>query len=127
MPRDGPHKRDWRKQRRLEDDGPQPLWKTKPGELWRANTGGKKHVVAVISLDARNVSDRVSSILAVPFGSSGSEGPTSLRMEQGENPIGSPIFPEGSFRRMRELVAMVNRAIDRDEPYEGRINARNRQ
>jgi len=109
----------------------------KRGEIWEANTGGKKHTVVVISLDERNLSERVSSVLAVPFGSFGKEGPTSLRMEPGETGLPEPSFLKAHFisviekqclirrlprvtsnRRMKELVAMVNRAIDPDAAYE---------
>ena len=108
----------------------------KRGEIWRANTGGKKHAMVVISLDERNSSERVSSILAVPFGSMGREGPTSMRLEPGESGLAEPSYLKAHFisviekkdllerlprplspRRLRELVAMVNRAIDPDAPY----------
>ena len=103
------------------------------GEIWYANTGGKRHAVVIVSLDQRNASDRTNSILAVPFGSAGAEGPTSMRMEPGETGLPEPSFVRAHFigvlekallverlprplsvRRMRELVAMVNRAIDPD-------------
>lgn len=107
------------------------------GEIWLANTGGKKHAVAIISLDQRNTSDRVSSILGIPFGSYGKEGPTALRMEPGETGLPDPSFLKAHFisvieknclierlprvlsgRQMKEIVAMVNRAIDPDAPYQ---------
>lgn len=110
----------------------------KRGEIWYATTGGKKHTVVIVSLDARNSSDRMSSVLAVPFGSSGGESPTTKRMEPGETGLPEPSFLKAHFihviekkdliqrlprilslRQMRELVAMVNRAIDPDAPYEG--------
>jgi mRNA-degrading endonuclease toxin of MazEF toxin-antitoxin module len=108
----------------------------KRGEIWLADTGGKRHAVVVLSLDERNRSDRVSSILAVPFGSMGGQGPTAARFEPGETGLPAPSFLKAHFisviekkdlierlpralsnRRMRELVAMVNRAIDPDAPY----------
>jgi len=108
---------------------PKPL----RGEVWLANFGNKKHAVVVLSLDARNKSDRVNSVLAVPFGSYGGEGPTTKRMEPGETGLPEPSFlkahfiqviPKDAFlerlprqlssRQMREIVAMVNRAIDPD-------------
>jgi mRNA-degrading endonuclease toxin of MazEF toxin-antitoxin module len=92
--------------------------------------------VVVVSLDERNASDRVTSILAVPFGSAGREGPTSLRLEPGETGLQGPSYLKAHFisviekkdlieplpramshRRMRQLVAMINRAIDPDAPY----------
>jgi mRNA-degrading endonuclease toxin of MazEF toxin-antitoxin module len=106
------------------------------GEIWYANTGGKRHAVIIMSLDQRNVSDRTTSILAVPFGSAGTEGPTAMRMEPGETGLPEPSFVKAHFisvidksllterlpralsaRRLREVVAMVNRAIDPDATY----------
>ena len=109
----------------------------KRGEIWTANTGGKRHTLVVISLDQRNTSERVSSILAVPVGSYGAPGPTSKRLEPGETGLSEPSFLKAHFisviekkdlvdrlprrlsqSQMRELVAMVNRAIDPDAAYE---------
>ncbi len=100
-------------------------------------TGGKRHTVVIISLDQRNLSERMSSLLAVPFGSYGAEGPTARRMEPGETGLPEPSFLKAHFiqvieknalverlprvlsqRQMRELVAMVNRAIDPDAPFQ---------
>ena len=108
----------------------------KRGEIWYANTGGKRHAVVIISLDQRNASERIGSVLAVPFGSYGAEGPTSRRMESGESGLPEPSFLKAHFisvvekkdlvsrlprrlshSQMRELVAIVNRAIDPDAPY----------
>lgn len=90
----------------------------------------------IVSLDQRNASERVASVLAVPFGSYGAEGPTSKRMEHGESGLPEPSFLKAHFisvvekknlverlprklsnSQMRELVAMINRAIDPDAPY----------
>ena len=106
------------------------------GEIWYANTGGKRHAVIIMSLDQRNMSDRTTSILVVPFGSAGAEGPTAMRMEPGETGLPEPSFVKAHFisvieksllterlprtlsaRRLREVVAMVNRAIDPDASY----------
>jgi mRNA-degrading endonuclease toxin of MazEF toxin-antitoxin module len=100
-------------------------------------TGGKKHTLVIISLDQRNLSERMSSVLAVPFGSYGAEGPTSWRMEPGETGLPESSFLKAHFiqvveksalierlprvlsqRQMREIVAMVNRAIDPDAPFQ---------
>lgn len=108
----------------------------KRGEIWGANTGGKRHTVVIISLDQRNLSQRNSSVLAVPFGSYGAAGPTSKRMEPGETGLPEPSFLKAHFisvvekkdlidrlprtfsrNQMRELVRMVNRAIDPDAAY----------
>ena len=107
------------------------------GEIWYANTGGKRHTVVIISLDARNASDRVTSVLAIPFGSYGSPGPTSKRSQPGETGLPQASFLKAHFisviekkdllerlprrlsqSQMRELVAMVNRAIDPDALYD---------
>jgi mRNA-degrading endonuclease toxin of MazEF toxin-antitoxin module len=99
-------------------------------------TGQTKHTVLVVSLDERNASERASSILAIPFGSYGRPGPTTLRMEPGQTGLPEPSFLKAHFisvydkkaliemlprtlsnRQMREVVAMVNRAIDPDAPF----------
>ncbi len=114
------------------------LPKPKRGEIWKANTGGKKHAIVIVSLDQRNLSERASSVLAVPFGSSGAEGPTSKSMSPGETGLPEPSYLKAHFisvvekkslieklprvmsnKQMRELVAMINRAIDPDAPFEG--------
>lgn len=125
----------WRRQR-----APSTLTKNsespRRGEIWNANTGGKRHAVVIVSLDQRNASERIGSVLAVPFGSYGAEGPTSKRMEPGESGLPESSFLKAHFitvvekkdlmerlprrlsqSQMRELVAMINRAIDPDAPY----------
>lgn len=96
----------------------------------------KKHTLVIISLDQRNRSERVSSLLAVPFGSYGASGPTSKRTEPGETGLREPWFLKANLisviekkdlverlprrfsnAQMRELLAMVNRAIDPDADY----------
>jgi len=105
------------------------------GEIWTANLGDppRRHWVLVVSLDARNRSERVESILIVPFGSMGAEGPTTLKLDPGETGLPAASYLKGHFvttlpkarlvkpeprrlssSRMREVVAMVNRAIDPD-------------
>jgi mRNA-degrading endonuclease toxin of MazEF toxin-antitoxin module len=102
------------------------------GEIWNANFGGKRHTVVVVSLDARNSSERVDSILVVPFGSYGGEGPTVIRMERGETNLPETSFLKAHFiqvlpkaclidrirtlsnAQMRKLVAAINRAVDPD-------------
>ena len=111
---------------------PQP----RRGEIWAANTGGKKHFVVVVSLDARNLSDRADSILIVPFGSYGHTGPTVLTMAAGESGLPEASYLKAHFisvlqktdlidrlpRRlsnpqMRSIVQAVQRAIDPDAPF----------
>jgi mRNA-degrading endonuclease toxin of MazEF toxin-antitoxin module len=104
----------------------------------RADLGdGKKHAVVVISLDQRNLSDRTSSVLVVPFGSHGGEGPTVLRMTPGETGLPEPSFLKAHFiqvlpkerlldrlprtlsaSQLREVVSMIRRSIDPDAPYD---------
>lgn len=110
------------------------------GEIWVALLGepARRHWVVVVSLDARNLSDRVDSVLIVPFGSSGAEGPTTLRFEPGETGLPGPSFLKGHFistlkkarlqerlprllstTRMRQLALAIRRAFDPDAPWEG--------
>jgi mRNA-degrading endonuclease toxin of MazEF toxin-antitoxin module len=91
----------------------------------------------IVSLDARNRSERVNSVLIVPFGSTGYEGPTTLRLEPGETGLPGPSYLKGHFittlakdrllRRegrslssamMRAVSEMIRRAFDPDAPYE---------
>ena len=107
------------------------------GDIWTANTGGKRHAVVIISLDGRNLSDRASSVLAVPFGSYGRPGPTVIPMQPGETGLPEASYLKAHFievlpkvalierlpRRlsndqMKNLVAAVNRAIDPDAPFQ---------
>jgi mRNA-degrading endonuclease toxin of MazEF toxin-antitoxin module len=112
--------------------------KPRRGEIWRADLGdGQKHAVVVVSLDARNLSERTTSVLVIPFGSYGAPGPTSVRMEPGETGLPEPSFLKAHFiqvlpkarlferlprvlsgSQMRQVVLMVRRAIDPDAPYE---------
>lgn len=114
-----------------------PDVKPKRGEIWRADLGdGKRHAVVIISLDGRNLSDRASSVLVVPFGSYGVQGPTVLRMLPGETGLPEPSFLKAHFiqvlpkehlydrlprtlssAQLREVVAMIRRAVDPDAPY----------
>ena len=106
------------------------------GEIWTAHTGGKKHAVVIVSLDARNLSDRADSILAVPFGSFGRRGPTVLAMQPGETGLPEVSYLKAHFisvlrkcdlidrlprrlsnSQMKAIVQAVNRAIDPDAPY----------
>lgn len=90
-----------------------------------------------MSLDARNTSDRVESILIVPFGSAGAEGPTTMKLEPGETSLPSVSYLKGHFvsvlnksrllqrmpralsqSRMREVAELIRRAFDPDAPWE---------
>jgi len=97
----------------------------------------KTHWVLVVSIDARNTSERVDSVLIVPFGSAGAEGPTTLRFEPGETGLPAASYLKGHFittvkksrlrqrspralssKRMREVATMIRRAFDPDAPWE---------
>jgi mRNA-degrading endonuclease toxin of MazEF toxin-antitoxin module len=108
------------------------------GEIWCAGLGDPpvRHWVVVISVDARNLSKRVDSVLVVPFGSAGFEGPTILRLEPGESGLPGPSYLKGHFittltkkrllrqegrqlsaRRMRQVCELVAHSIDPDASY----------
>lgn len=107
------------------------------GDIWLANTGGKRHAVVVISLDGRNLSERASSVLVVPFGSYGRPGPTVIQMQSGETGLPEVSYLKAHFievmpklnlierlprrlsnTQMKNLVAAVNRSIDPDAPFQ---------
>jgi mRNA-degrading endonuclease toxin of MazEF toxin-antitoxin module len=107
------------------------------GDIWTANTGGKRQAVVIISLDGRNLSDRASSVLVVPFGSYGRPGPTVITMQAGETGLPEVSYLKAHFievlpklalierlprrlsnTQMKTLVAAVNRAIDPDAPFQ---------
>jgi mRNA-degrading endonuclease toxin of MazEF toxin-antitoxin module len=91
----------------------------------------------IVSLDSRNTSERVESILVVPFGSAGAEGPTAMKLEPGETGLPSVSYLKGHFisvlnksrllqrlpralsqSRMREVAAMIRRAFDPEAPWD---------
>jgi mRNA-degrading endonuclease toxin of MazEF toxin-antitoxin module len=94
-----------------------------------------RHWVLVVSLDARNSSERVDSVLVVPFGSQGADGPTTLRLGPGETGLPGPSWIKGHFittlkksllgerlprtlsaARMRQVNLAIQRAFDPDSP-----------
>lgn len=108
------------------------------GEIWRAKLGGPNdpHWVAIVSVDWRNRTK--DSVLVVPFGSSGAEGPTMLRLEPGETGLPGSSYLKGHFittlskrelvdrhprrlsgRRMRQIVESIRRAVDPDAEWPG--------
>jgi mRNA-degrading endonuclease toxin of MazEF toxin-antitoxin module len=114
--------------------------KPRRGEIWTAYLADapKRHWVAIVSLDSRNLSDRASSVLVVPFGSYGADGPTTLRLSSGETGLPGPSYLKGHFvqvlekkslvdrqprmlstARMREIVNMIRRAVDPEAPWPG--------
>ncbi len=109
------------------------------GEIWTAGPGEppQRHWVLVVSLDGRNASERIDSVLIVPFGSAGAPGPTSLRLEPGETGLPETCYLKGHFittikksrlverhprqltlRRMREVAAMIRRSFDPEAPWD---------
>jgi hypothetical protein len=104
-----------------------------------------RHWVLVMSLDSRNLSDRVDSVLIAPFGNQGAEGPTTLRFEPGETGLPGPSWLKGHFittlkksllaerlprplsaRRMRQASLAVQRAFDPDSPAQQSVNVETR-
>jgi len=115
--------------------------KPKRGEIWTAylEDAPKRHWVLVVSLDGRNLSDRASTILIVPFGSYGEEGPTTVSLPPGETGLPQASYLKAHFiqvlqkksllesqrrtlssTRMRQVVDMIRRSVDPDAPWAGR-------
>ncbi len=116
-----------------------PLPAPRRGEIWTAHLGERRerHWVLIVSLDGRNQSDRIDSVLVVPFSSRAAEAPTILPLEPGETGLPGTSYLRGHFittlpkqrlaerqprslsaRRMREVVTIIRRAFDPDAPYE---------
>ncbi len=110
------------------------------GEIWTANIGDPpaRHWVLIVSLNARNTSEQVNSVLIVPFGSAGYEGPTTLRLDPGESGLPATSYLKGHFittltkdrllrrearslsrSRMAMVSQVIRRAFDPDAPYDG--------
>jgi mRNA-degrading endonuclease toxin of MazEF toxin-antitoxin module len=108
------------------------------GDIWTADLGNPptQHWVLVVSLDSRNQSDRVDTVLIVPFSSSGGVAPTIVKIESGESGLPGPSFLKCHFittfaksrlrektprvllgRRMHEVAAAIRRSFDPDAPY----------
>ena len=114
--------------------------KPRRGEIWSANLSDaqKRHWVLIVSLDGRNLSERASSVLVVPFGSYGAEGPTSISLPPGETGLPAVSYLKAHFiqvlekksllgperrmlssTRMKHVVEMIRRAVDPDAPWPG--------
>ncbi|MFZ0283619.1 MAG: type II toxin-antitoxin system PemK/MazF family toxin [Terriglobales bacterium] len=110
------------------------------GEIWTAQLGDapQRHWVVIVSLDSRNLSDRASSVLIVPFGSYGRPGPTVTEFPPGESGLPGISYLKAHFisvieksalierqrrvlssARMKQLVEMIRRAVDPDAPWPG--------
>src|SRR5258708_14924036 len=107
------------------------------GEIWTAMLGhpATRHWVLIVSLDSRNMSERVDTVLIVPFGGQGMDGPTTLRFEPGETGLPGPSYVKGHFistlkkaslgerlprplsaLKMQRVSAAIRRAFDPDSP-----------
>jgi mRNA-degrading endonuclease toxin of MazEF toxin-antitoxin module len=110
------------------------------GEIWLTRISGeppKRHWVVVVSLDGRNLSGHIDSVLVVPFTSKADPvgAPTVLKFEPGESGLPQTSYLRGHFistmkkaelaelsgrplsnRRMRELCLAIRRAFDPDAP-----------
>jgi mRNA-degrading endonuclease toxin of MazEF toxin-antitoxin module len=94
-----------------------------------------RHWVLVVSLDSRNMSERVDSVLIVPFGRQGADGPTTVRFEPGATGLPGPSWLKGHFittlkksllgerlprplpaKRLRQVSLAIQRAFDPDSP-----------
>jgi mRNA-degrading endonuclease toxin of MazEF toxin-antitoxin module len=94
--------------------------------------------VVIVSLDSRNLSDRASSVLIVPFGSYGRPGPTVAEFPPGETGLPGISYLKAHFisvmeksalierqrrvlssNRMKQIVEMIRRAVDPDAPWSG--------
>lgn len=105
------------------------------GEIWTAylEDQSQRHWVVIVSLDSRNLNDRASSVLVVPFGSYGMPGPTVAAFPPGESGLPGVSYLKGHFiqvlpkvrlierqrrtlssTRMKELVQMIRRSVDPD-------------
>ena len=111
------------------------------GEIWTANLGDPpvRHWVLIVSLDDRNLSDRIDTVLIVPFSSRGSTAPSVIELPPGETGLPGPSFVKGHYMqilnkrvllgrerrvlsatRMREVVMAIRRSFDPDAPWSGR-------
>jgi mRNA-degrading endonuclease toxin of MazEF toxin-antitoxin module len=106
------------------------------GEIWWAQVpqDAKRRPILVVSLDSRNQSQRMESVLAVPFTSKIEEGPNCLSFQAGETGLPGPSTLRGHFittvpkscfvervrilsmSRMREVCEVIRRAYDPDPP-----------
>lgn len=107
------------------------------GEIWTANLGPsrERHWVLVVSLDGRNLSERINSVLIVPFSGTPSAGPTIVKFEPGETGLPGTsylrchyinVHPKAALKermgrvlssmQMREVCKAIRRAYDLDAP-----------
>ena len=115
--------------------------KPRRGEIWTAylDDAPKRHWVLVVSVDNRNLSNNASTILIVPFGSYGEEGPTVIALPPGETGLPEISYLKAHYvqvlqkkslldpqrrmlssTRIRQVVDMIRRAVDPDAPWAGK-------
>jgi len=116
--------------------------KPRRGEIWTAYLADapKRHWVLIVSLDSRNLSDRASTILIVPFGSYGADSPTTVSLPPGETGLPEASYLKAHFiqvlqktsllepqrrmlsaARMRQIVDMIRRSVDPEAQWPGTI------
>ena len=122
----------------MANDAQFPAAAPRRGEIWVAflEPGGKqRHWVLIVSIDARNLSDRAFTVLAVPFASRIVDAPTTLVLPPGETGLPGTSCLRGHFmmtlpksqlverlprtlsaRRMREVCTAIRRSFDPDAP-----------
>ncbi len=109
----------------------------KRGEIWIVNLGDppRRHWAVIVSVDARNRSRFMDTVLIVPFGSKAVSMPTAVPFEAGETGLPGPSHLRGdlmqlvpkarlvkplprslSDRRMREVCLAIRRSFDPDAP-----------
>lgn len=107
------------------------------GEIWIVNLGEppRRHWAVIVSLDARNRSRFMDTVLVVPFGSKAVSTPTAIPFEAGETGLPGPSHLRGdliqllakvrliqplprrlSDRRMREVCLAIRRSFDVETP-----------
>ncbi|HVI08595.1 MAG TPA: type II toxin-antitoxin system PemK/MazF family toxin, partial [Candidatus Binatia bacterium] len=72
------------------------------GEIWTANLGSPpiRHWVLIVSIDSRNLSDRIDTVLTVPFSSRGPAAPTVVEIPAGESGLPGPSYVKGHYMQI---------------------------
>ena len=81
------------------------------GEIWVGNTGDppQRHWVVIVSLDWRNESKHIGSVLIVPFSSRGGDGPTTLMIEPAESGLPRSSWVKGHFVNTIRKTQLIER------------------